>query len=57
MSERRNLERMTKTGRGVIHTRPASDAFRDGWERVFSKKQDKNNDGRDPKKSRPLGDQ
>ena len=38
MSERRNLERMTKTGRGVIHTRPASDEYRDGWERTFGKR-------------------
>ena len=38
MSERRNLERMTKTGRGVIHTKWATDEFRDGWERTFRKR-------------------
>ena len=40
MSERRNLERMTKTGRGVIHTRPATDASREGWERIWGKRKD-----------------
>ncbi|HET9554913.1 MAG TPA: hypothetical protein VFP50_18250 [Anaeromyxobacteraceae bacterium] len=38
MSERRNLEHVTKTGRGTIHTRPATDEYRDGWERTFGGK-------------------
>lgn len=38
MSERRNLEYVTKTGRGTIHTRYVSDAYRDNWERTFGKK-------------------
>jgi hypothetical protein len=38
VSERRNLEYVTKTGRGAIHTRPVTDAYREGWERTFRKK-------------------
>lgn len=37
MSERRSHEFVTKEGRGWIKTRPANDAYRDGWERTFGK--------------------
>jgi hypothetical protein len=40
VSERRNLEYQTKTGRGVIHTRPVTDAYREGWERTFRKRKE-----------------
>ena len=34
MSERRNLERMTKEGRGVIHTKWATDTYRANFDQI-----------------------
>jgi hypothetical protein len=52
VSERRNLEYVTKTGRGAIHTPHNSDTYRDGWERTFGKQRD-NNDAPDESKESP----
>ena len=38
MSERRTQEYVTKEGRGQIHTRVVSDDYRDGWDRVFGRR-------------------
>jgi hypothetical protein len=44
VSERRNLEYQTKTGRGAIHTRPVTDAYREGYERTFRKRKSRKPD-------------